>query len=113
MAEWSDDLVIELIYAVREHENLWDPHNGDKKNSRKRNDSWAKIAEKIADRSAEECKKKWKNLCQSYRQYRRKLKTKSGQGANEGHKVTWFAFDTMHSFMNDIYEPHGNSDAVS
>ncbi len=110
--EWPDNVSIELINRVREHENLWDPHHPHKKRNAIKIDSWKKISKEVG-RSSEDSQKKWQNLCQSYRKYRRGRKGKSGQGANEGSRITWFAYDTIHSFMNDVYKPHGNTDVVS
>lgn len=112
--EWPEELAIELIYRVKEHENLWDPLNPDKKKKTKKADSWKKIAEAVGNgRTVENCQKKWANLCQSYRGYRRSRRGRSGAGAKDMPKITWFAFDSMHSFMNDIYKPVNTNDVVS
>ncbi len=109
--EWSDKSSIELVHKVRELDNLWDSHYPDKKKNARKTDSWKKISEDVSQ-SPEDCHKKWKHLSQSYRKYRCGKKGTLDQGANVVLKITQFAYKTIHSFMNDVYKPHGTTDAV-
>ncbi len=63
MSEWLHELSVDLIYRVREYENLWDLLNSDKKKKQKK--FTMKIAEAIGDeRTVED----WKNGPQSVNQ---------------------------------------------
>lgn len=99
--EWPDDLSIDLINRVRENENLWDPHHPHKKRNAMKVDIWKKISEEVEKPVLIVPKiSSWQE----------------GQvwpGVNEGLRITWFAYETIHSFMNDVYKPHGNTDVVS
>lgn len=110
--EWTEDKCLKLIQEVREKRVLWDPKDPKKKKKNAKKDALASVAA-VLQMPADEIQVKWKNLAQSYRVYRRKCrKTTTGMGRHELYKPTWFAYDTMNDFMNDVYTPQATIDTM-
>lgn len=112
-SEWNDELVLTFIDEFKNYRCLWDPKDTDRKSKNKKNDAYQKLGLQFK-KPKEEIHKKINNLIQSYRGYRRKIKTTkvSGAGRKDVFKPSWFAFDAIHTFMQDVYTPHGTVDTM-
>lgn len=112
-SEWNDELVLTFIEEFKKYQCLWNPKDIDRKSKNKKNDAYHDLSLHFK-KPKEEIKKKINNLIQSYRGYRRKIKTTkvSGAGRKDVFKPSWFAFDAINTFMQDVYTPHGTTDTM-
>lgn len=110
---WFDERVLQLINEIKEFPCLWDPKDKDRKNKHKKNDCYRIISLKLGT-SVEAICKKFSHLLQTYRACRRKMKSLkgSGTGKRDGYKPMWFAYDSIHQFMEDVYMPYGASETM-
>ncbi|XP_061396893.1 serine/threonine-protein kinase dst1 [Musca vetustissima] len=96
----TDDIVTTLIHLVRQNPVLYNYKL--QPNQRRRSDilnGWAQIAAAIGNRySVEECRRKWKNLRDTYHQYRLR-KSKIGDGLSK-----WRYAKDM-EFLSNVYQP--------
>ncbi|CAH2015030.1 unnamed protein product [Acanthoscelides obtectus] len=112
--QWSDELVLDLIYEIEQRRHLWDPKDEDKKNRNKKSDAFKSLGKKFGV-TPEEIIKKYEHLLQSYRKCCRKAKNsiKTGAGTSDVYKPVWFAFEALNKFMKDVYTPHGVTDTMT
>jgi hypothetical protein len=92
--EWSNTVSLRLIDLYREKELLWNPTHADYKSKFKRLDAWNEISQLLGCDQTE-VRKKVKSLLTSFRRERQKEETKTGCGADEAYKSSWFAFISM------------------
>ena len=113
--EWTEERILDFINDVCQRSCLWDPGSADRKNKRKVRDMWKELSVIYSSAPVDDLKDKWRNLCQSYRNYRRKVQSKkrSGSGTSELYTPKWFAYHAMDVFMNDTYHPINTTDAVN
>ncbi|CAG4931740.1 unnamed protein product [Colias eurytheme] len=107
--EWGNDAVIEFIELLQTEPSIWNPKNRHHKNRNLVNDAWIRIKNSFSvPFTVEELKKKRNILLTQYRDNLKKIKdsTKTGSGAVEIFKPTWFAFDAMHNYMGSVYNYH-------
>lgn len=99
--EWNNESALKLIGFYRERECLWDPTNCEYKNKLKRLDAWREISE-LLEGNVNDVKKKMESLLTSFRRERQREENKTGSGADEVYKSTWFAFSSM-GFLQDKF----------
>ncbi|XP_075155897.1 uncharacterized protein LOC142238877 [Haematobia irritans] len=87
-----------LIEAVKKYPILFDLQCREYKNTQKKEDVWKGISNEIGW-STELCKKKWKNLRDTYKKTKQRLNMPSGSGAEV--KRTWKYFENM-SFLDNV-----------
>jgi len=111
--EWTEEIILDLIVEVKEYRCLWDPRSKEKKIKNKKIDAFQDIATKLGT-TADNVSKKLSNLLQSYRGCRRKVKSSmvTGSGRNDVYKPSWFAFDSLNQFMQDVYCPYKTVDTI-
>jgi hypothetical protein len=89
--EWSNTVSKRLIDLYREKELLWNPTHADYKSIL---NAWNEISQLLGCDQTE-VRKKVESLLTSFRRERQKEETKSGCGADEAYKSSWFAFKSM------------------
>ncbi|CAH1968475.1 unnamed protein product [Acanthoscelides obtectus] len=62
--QWSDELVLDLIYEIEQRRHLWDPKDKDKKNRNKKSDAFKSLGNKLGV-TPEEIIRKYDHLLQS------------------------------------------------
>lgn len=71
-----------LIGEIEKFVCIWDFASDDYKNKVTRAAAWREIGAKFEQFSVDECKAKWRNMCTTFRDQRRKITSKkSGQAA--------------------------------
>lgn len=96
---WTNSEINDLIQSVEEHPCIWEYSSADYKDRLKREQAWRKIAEKCPGHAVEECKAKWANIKTAFLNVKKKMTTKSGQGAEntQPHWPHWTAMQFYHS----------------
>ncbi|XP_075158410.1 transcription factor Adf-1-like [Haematobia irritans] len=89
-----------LIEAVKKYPILFDLQCREYKNTQKKEDVWKGISNEIGW-STELCKKKWKNLRDTYKKTKQRLNMPSGSGAEV--KRTWKYFENMSFLDKGVY----------
>ncbi|XP_030034741.2 uncharacterized protein LOC115450773 [Manduca sexta] len=105
--DWSHERVLEFIELLEGEPCIWNPKSESHKNRNLVNDAWTRIISKLTvPCSIEELKKKRNTLLTQYRECLKKIKesTKTGSGADEIYRPSWFAFDAIHNFMGSVYD---------
>uniref|UniRef100_A0A182HWY6 Uncharacterized protein n=2 Tax=Anopheles arabiensis TaxID=7173 RepID=A0A182HWY6_ANOAR len=99
-----------VIEAVSKRPSLWNKKLDSYKNRNVQNDGWTAIGSEVGLPTAE-AKAVWKNLLNSYRTYRSKVKKSkhSGAGASEVYVPRWFAYEAM-AFVEDTMEDANHQD---
>jgi hypothetical protein len=92
--EWSNTVSLRLIGLYREKELLWNPTHADYKSKLKRLDAWNETSQLLGCDQTE-VRKKMESLLTSFRRERQKEEMKTGSGADEAYKSSWFAFKCM------------------
>ncbi|XP_071556205.1 uncharacterized protein [Temnothorax nylanderi] len=91
----------QLIHLIHEREPLWNLRSPLEKRSKENKEKlWEEVAAAIGSgNTVAALKKKWKNLCDSYRRFVNSEKGTSGSAAKK--KKRWIYSDIM-SFMSDV-----------
>jgi hypothetical protein len=89
--EWNNTVTLRLIDLYREKELLWNPTYADYKSKL---NAWNEISQLLGcDQTG--VRKEVESLLTSFRRERQKEETKTGSGADEAYKSSWFAFKSM------------------
>ena len=104
--EWTRDQTVVLIDLYRSHPVLWDVTCTDYRNKIKKADAWRDISAAMGVERAE-VERKMRSVLAQFRRERKKTKDhKSGDGADDVYKSSWFAFESL-SFLDNTTKPHG------
>uniref|UniRef100_A0A6P7GL85 Uncharacterized protein LOC114339527 n=1 Tax=Diabrotica virgifera virgifera TaxID=50390 RepID=A0A6P7GL85_DIAVI len=85
-----------LIESVREYPFLYDASDSSYHDNKKRDNAWVQISENFDQWTADDCRKKWISLRDSFRKAYRKRRTTSGQAAKQ---IRPWKFETVMSFI--------------
>lgn len=90
---WTNESVHDLIGAVETYNCIWEYSSSEYKDRQKREAAWQDIADKFPNHGVEGCKAKWANVKTFFLNVKKKLKSKSGQGAvlSQPHWPFWTA----------------------
>lgn len=106
--EWSKEIVLEFLEYFEIESLIWNPGHALHKNRNEVHDAWKRIQEKLSIQiTIPELKKKKDSLMASFRTCLQKVRAskRTGTGANEVYKPTWFAFEKMESFLKERDQP--------
>lgn len=97
-------MVIEFIELMQGEPCLWKT----RKNNVSRNlvrAAWFRIKNGFSvPVTIEDLKRKKNCLLAQYRDYKRKIKKSINSGSEEIYRPSWFAFDSMNSFLGAVYD---------
>lgn len=102
---WSNETIMEFLNLYEKYPVIWDPQNVNHKNRNLVFDAWAAIANEMSVTcTIETLKKKKESLMATYRGLKKKVadSEKSGSGADDIYKPSWFAFTIMDAFLRKI-----------
>lgn len=105
--DWTNDMVLEFLHAYETEPIIWDLRQEDRKKKCLVAEAWRRVHKKLDwECSIEDLKKKKDSLMAYYRVHSNKAKKikMSDEGCEEEYKTSWFAFETMNSFLGDIYD---------
>lgn len=104
--EWTNDMVLEFIHNYESEPVLWDPKHPQHKRKRFIFEGWQRIQRSLTwDCQIEDLKKKKDSLMAYYRSHCNKIKKmKTEPGTENVYATSWFAFDSMHSFLGRVYD---------
>ncbi|XP_005181880.2 uncharacterized protein LOC109613149 [Musca domestica] len=99
ICSWTYTAIQELIQAVEQHPCVWQYSSTEYKDRNKREQAWREIEKMCTGHTVEDCKAKWCNIKTAFQNVKKKLKSKSGQGAENTipHWPHWSAMQ----FYND------------
>jgi hypothetical protein len=106
--DWSNEVTLEFLRLYELEPVIWNPKERLHKNRNAVADAWKRIEASLSIKcSVQELKKKKESLMATFRPLLNKVKAsmKTGKGADEVYRPSWFAFETMAKFLNGIYQP--------
>lgn len=104
--EWTNELVLEFLELYEEEPAIWNSSYIQHKNRNDLYDAWLRIKNKLSTPcSISDLKKE--SLMSSFRTCLKRVQesSKSGAGASDIYKPTWFVFETMTRFLRNKDEP--------
>ncbi|RVE47900.1 hypothetical protein evm_007414 [Chilo suppressalis] len=110
--EWTNENVITFLQLLETEPCLWDQRIKNFKNRTAQNNAWQRIIKLLPFKvSTEELKKKKESLIGYYRTHLHKFKKslKSGASDDDVYTTNWFAYETMDSFLREVYESNRTS----
>lgn len=100
--DWTNEKVMKFLELYRSHRCIWDPKHSAHKNKRKLSEAWIDIQNNMEEPcTVVELKKKKESLMSAFRAYKTKIKRSSLHSGV--YKPTWFAYEFMNSFLDDVY----------
>ncbi|XP_063387072.1 uncharacterized protein LOC134680010 [Cydia fagiglandana] len=104
--QWNNQIELLFIQLYQAEPILWDVSLRDYKNKLRTYDAWSRISD-ILEIPVDKLQQKRNSLLSSYRAYKLKVKKsiKSGAGADEIYKPSWFAYEVLDSFLRDKDTP--------
>lgn len=106
--DWSNEMTLEFLRLYESEPVIWNPKEPLHKNRNAVADAWKRIEVSLSIKcSVQELKKKKESLMATFRPLLNKVKAsmKTGKGADEVYKPSWFAFESMAKFLYGIYQP--------
>jgi hypothetical protein len=105
MMSWSNALILEFLSIYEGYPIIWDPKHVGHKNRNEVADAWEEIHKKMSTPvSVTDLKKKRDALMATYRSIKHKIlaSKKSGAGADEVYRPSWFAFAQLDGFLRGV-----------
>ncbi|XP_063385469.1 uncharacterized protein LOC134671539 [Cydia fagiglandana] len=102
---YTNELVLQLVQAYKNHDLLWDPSNPDFKNRTKKNDAWDDIANTV-NIPRREVESKIHTLRSQFAREKKKI-SQSRKNGIELKYSSWFAYEPMKFLLKGETETDG------
>lgn len=106
--DWTNEMVKEFLHVYETEPIIWDLRHVDQKKKGLVAEAWRRVHKTLNWQcSIEDLKKKKDSLMAYYRIHwkkAKKMKMSEELRAEEEYKTRWFAFDTMNSFLGELYD---------
>ncbi|XP_063625247.1 uncharacterized protein LOC134796984 [Cydia splendana] len=102
---YTNELVLQLVQAYKNHDVLWDSSNPDFKNRTKKNDAWDDIANTV-NIPRREVESKIHTLRSQFAREKKKI-SQSRKNGNELKYSPWFAYEPMKFLLKGETETEG------
>ncbi|CAG5035590.1 unnamed protein product [Parnassius apollo] len=105
MSCWSNEESLSFLKHYQMEPCIWNPKDANHKDKKKQADAWIRLAE-LTGRPVKEIKNKKGDIDDYFSQALEKKKRESmrpGAGAEEIYNPTWYAYETMESFLLPVY----------
>ncbi|XP_047503528.1 uncharacterized protein LOC125048730 [Pieris napi] len=104
MSCWSNEKSLSFLEHYQMEPCIWNPKDANHKDKKKQADAWIRLAE-LTGRPVKEIKNKKEILMTTFRKHLKKKREsmRSGAGAEEIYNPTWYAYETMESFLLPVY----------
>ncbi|KAF9418816.1 hypothetical protein HW555_004483 [Spodoptera exigua] len=101
---WSNEESLSFLEHYQMEPCIWNPKDANHKDKKKQADAWIRLAE-LTGRPVKEIKNKKEILMTTFRKHLKKKREsmRSGAGAEEIYNPTWYAYETMESFLLPVY----------
>ncbi|XP_063538691.1 uncharacterized protein LOC134747944 [Cydia strobilella] len=103
---YTNELVLQLVQAYKNHELLWDPSNPDFKNRTKKNDAWDDIANAV-NIPRRDVESKIHTLRSQFAREKKKIAQLRKNG-NDLKNAPWFAYEPMKFLLKGDTETDGS-----
>lgn len=113
--EWSNDVIIEFLELYEAEPSIWNPKDPKHNNRTCISLAWERIQKNLSVTfSITDLKKKKDALMATYRKLtHKKVEQANNRTSGEYQKTEWFAYETMHRFLQGIYRPRISNTEVT